>query len=242
MENADPIREPSEVGWWKERGLVAVGLTWSRASRYAGGNATTLGLTDEGRALVRELTRQRVLLDVSHLSDRAFDDLLEATDRPVMASHSNSRAVLTSTPEFRNAFSNLPSGLPPEVLLQRHLTDDQIRRIIERGGVIGLNLYKPFIDPALAKGQRPSVAQALAHVRHICRIAESVPSVADPRWHVGLGSDMDGGFSAEGLPNGINGPRDLVQLIEALAADGWSDGDLFNFACGNWVRLLNRVL
>lgn len=241
MENADPIRDPSEVRWWKDRGLVAVGLTWSRASRYAGGNSTTMGLTDLGRALVRELDRHRVLHDVSHLSDRAFNDLLEATDRPVIASHSNCRSILTSTPERRAAFDRHRSGLPADVLLQRHLTVEQVRRIIERGGVIGLNLFRHFIDPTLTDARRPSVEQAIAHVRHICRLAESVPGVVNPRWHAALGSDMDGGLSAEGLPQGINAPRDLRLLLEALAAEGWSDDDLFGFACGNWVRLLNRV-
>ena len=118
----------------------------------------------------------------------------------------------------------------------------RFRRILERGGVIGLNLFKRFIATGLFAGQRPSVARAIAHVRHICDIAASVPSVVDPRRHVALGSDMDGGLSAHELPEGINSPSDLGLLLEALAAEGWNEAALFDFTCGNWVRLLNRVL
>lgn len=217
MENADPIRSPDEIDWWRDRGLVAVGLAWARPSRYAGGNIVETGLSDLGRELVKNMDRLRIVHDVSHLSDRAFDDLMELTGRPVMASHSNCRALL---------------GDPAE---QRHLTDAQIRRIVERGGVIGLNLFSRFLDASVRESGRAPLESCVRHVEHVCLIAGD-------RRHIGLGSDMDGGFSADRLPEGIDRPADLVRLLESLRDRGWSDDDLAGFACWNWVRFFNRVL
>ncbi|MFN7021613.1 MAG: dipeptidase [Phycisphaerales bacterium] len=215
MENADPIRSPEDLGWWKQRGVCAVGLAWAKPSRYAGGNTTDLGLTDLGRALVREMDRLGVIHDASHLSDRAFRELCDLTDRPIIASHSNSRAILGDDAN------------------QRHLTDDQIREITRRGGLIGLNLYSKFLIPT-APGRRPdrdraTVLEALAHIDRICDLAGS-------RACIGLGSDMDGGFAADRLPEGIDLPRDLFRLAEALSAGGWSDEEIGGFAFGNWAR------
>lgn len=217
VENADPIRSPDELGWWRERGVVAIGMAWAKRSRYAGGNATSIGLSDLGRALVSQMDRLRIVHDASHLSDRSFDELQDATDRPVMASHSNCRALLGDAAD------------------QRHLNDHQIRRIVERGGVIGLNLFSMFLDSAARKTGRASLESCVRHVDHICEIAGG-------RSNVGLGTDIDGGFAADRLPQGIDRPADLVRLFEALRNAGWSDRDLFAFACGNWVRFFNAVL
>lgn len=220
IENADPIRSPEELGWWKERGVVAIGLAWAKASRYAGGNSTDLGVSPLGKELVREMDRLRIVHDVSHLSERAFDELLSLTARPVVASHSNCRALLGG----ENAANR-----------QRHLTDAQIRAIASRGGVIGLNLFAQFVRSGLEGAQRPSIDDAIAHVEHVCSLTGS-------RAHVGLGSDMDGGLSAARLPDGIDSPADLPKLLGALARRGWSDRDLRGFACENWVRSLAAAM
>lgn len=214
VENADPIRGPEELGWWVERGVVAVGLAWAKASRYAGGNGTELGLTDLGREMVREMDRLGVVHDLSHLSDRAMDELLGMTGRPVIASHSNSRALLGGGGFGEN---------------QRHLRDETIREIARRGGVIGLNLFSAFLRPALGDGGRGDVADCVRHIEHLCEVAGS-------RAHIGLGSDMDGGFSAARLPRGIERAGDVGALAEALSARGWSDEEVEGFAWGNWVR------
>lgn len=224
IENADPIRTPSELAWWKQRGVVAIGMAWAKSSRYAGGNTTHEGVSPLGRELVREMDRLGLVHDASHLSDQAFDDLCRLTDRPIIASHSNCRTLLG------------------EPTAQRHLTDEQIRTIAHRGGVIGLNLFAKFIDrrcgssldPAAPRElDRPSIDAAVNHVEHICRLTGS-------RHHVGLGSDMDGGFSAARLPQGIDAPRDLPRLAEALSRRGWSDDEVFGFACGNWARFWSQ--
>lgn len=221
MECADPIRTPDELDWWADRGVIAIGLAWARGSRYAAGNSepscsAPYGLTDPGRELIRRMDARGLIHDVSHLSDRALDDLLAATDRPVIASHSNCRALLDG-------------------VSQRHLTDDAIREIGRRGGVIGLNLVRNFIRTGLDRADpndRPTIDEAVAHVEHIA-------DLHGHRCGVGLGSDLDGGITGHDLPAGINAPRDFDRLAEALARRGWSDTDLEAFAWGNWARFFS---
>ncbi len=214
IENADPVRSPGELGWWVERGVVAVGLAWAKPSRYAGGNSTQLGLTDLGREMVAEMDRLGVVHDVSHLSDRALEELLGATDRAVIASHSNCRSLLGGGGVGEN---------------QRHLRDETIAEIGRRGGVVGLNLFSRFLRAGIGEGERATVGECIAHVEHVC-------GVMGHRRGVGLGSDMDGGFSAASLPGGINRPRDLGRLAEGLRGRGWSDEEIEWFAWGNWAR------
>lgn len=217
MENADPIRSPDELPWWKDHGLVAVGMAWAKSSRYAGGNSTTEGLSPLGHELVHAMDAIGILHDASHLSDRAFDDLCSCTNARIIASHSNCRAIVD------------PGGTN-----QRHLTDNQIRELVRRGGVIGLNLYSKFLAPGLMEAGRVSIAQALDHVDHICSLAGNTQ-------HVGLGSDMDGGFAADRMPAGLNGPSDLHLLAEGLKSRGWPDADIQAFALGNWMRVFGQT-
>lgn len=210
VEGADPIRSPEELAWWKGQGVVAVGLAWWKASRYAGGNGTDLGLSDLGRALVPAMDELGIVHDLSHLSQRATDDLLALTDAPVIASHSNCRALV--------AGEN-----------QRHLADATIREIARRGGVIGLNLCSPFLVSSGADGERATIADCVRHVEHVCEVAGN-------RVCVGLGSDMDGGFSALKLPEGIERPADCDRIARALLAAGWSEAEAAGFRYGNWLR------
>jgi membrane dipeptidase len=228
IEGADPIRSPAELAWWKARGVVAVGLAWWRASRYAGGNGTPAdspeaGLSAAGRELVDEIDRLGLVHDVSHLADRAFDELVERARGRVIASHSNSRAIM---------------GDPAN---QRHLTDAQVRAVVSHrgggggGGVIGLNLFSKFLSPGVAAGThaRATIDEAVAHVERITQIAGS-------RACVGLGSDLDGGFSAAALPEGIDLPEHYERLANALANRGWRDAEIEGFRWGNWARVLMR--
>ncbi len=215
MECADPIRGPAELQWWAERGVIAIGMAWARGSRYAAGNGAPScnsehGLTKLGRALVPEMDRLGIIHDASHLSDRALADLLALTSKPIMASHSNCRALLD------------PSN-------QRHLTDESIKAIASRGGVIGLNLYAKFIRKDLKEGDRPTVSEAINHVEHICQLVGHHRAV-------GLGSDLDGGFSALKLPQGISDPWGYQLLADELVRRGWSEERVHAFAWGNWAR------
>jgi membrane dipeptidase len=219
MENADPVASPEDLAWWVSRGVCMIGLAWARGSRYAAGNATPReqdgGLTVLGRELVREMDRLGVIHDASHLSDRALADLFEATERRIVASHSNCRSLLTE------------DGTPGN---QRHLSDDAVREIARRDGVIGLNLFSGFLAVGTGEEGRASIEQALSHVEHICHLTGTTR-------HVGLGSDADGGFSALRLPQGIDGPEGYAKLAEGLTRRGWSDEAVEDFAWRNWSRI-----
>lgn len=215
VENADPIRSPDELPWWVERGVVAVGLTWARPSRYSGGNLTPeLGLTDLGRAMIDAMDALGVTHDLSHLSDRAMRELLERTDAPVIASHSNCRAITD------------PSGKN-----ERHLTDGAIVEIGRRGGVVGINLFGVFLRPQ--GNGRATVGDVVEHIERVCELMGR-------RDGVGLGSDMDGGLSANDLPEGITRPRDIQKVLDALRDRGWSPREVEGFAHRNWASFFGR--
>jgi membrane dipeptidase len=222
IENADPVSAPDDLDLWRDGGVVAVGLTWMTRGRYASGNGVPsdepgAGLTDLGRAFVARMDELGLVHDASHLNDRSLADLFDATDRRVVATHSNCRALFDP--------ANPTSGGN-----QRHLTDDAIREIARRGGVIGLNLCSSFLDESCWKDGRASIDDCLDHVEHVCEITGN-------RDHVALGSDMDGGFSAARLPNGVDLPADLSKIAEALRDRGWSDAELAKFTHANWARV-----
>ena len=142
MECADPIADANDAAWWVGQGVRVVGLSWARGSRYAGGNATSEGLTPAGRSLVAALDDAGAGHDCSHLSPRAFDELLAATDGPVCATHSNAARLAGPNP--------------------RHLEDDQYRAIAARDGIVGLNLFRRFLRP---EGEA-TVEDCLDHLDH----------------------------------------------------------------------------
>ena len=113
---------------------------------------------------------------------------------------------------------------------QRHLRDDQIKAIGDRGGVIGLNLFSKFLVP----DGRATIDDCVAHVEHVCELMGH-------RKGVGLGSDADGGFAANALPVDLDHPRKYGALLEALRTQGWSDDDLQGFSWGNWMRVLDAT-
>jgi membrane dipeptidase len=125
-------------------GLRALGLTWARRTMVADGNleeGTGGGLTRFGRDVIRECARLGILIDVSHLSPAGFWDVLRLATGPVIASHSNARALCDHP---------------------RNLTDDQLRALAETGGVVGLNAYSAFVHPT-----EPSLDRLLDHAEHM---------------------------------------------------------------------------
>jgi membrane dipeptidase len=211
MEGADPIRSPDHVQPWFERGLRMVGLTWHRGTRYAGGNGTGDSLTPIGVEMVRALDAAGLAHDASHLSDAALDGVLEHATGRIVATHSNCRALLDEN--------------------ERHLRDGHIAAIVDRDGIVGLNLYSGF----LSRSGRATIEDCIHHVEHICKLVGRRDAVA-------LGSDMDGGFTPLDLPVDLDHPMKLDVLAEALRDRGWSDSDIAGFAHGNWRRFLEKLL
>lgn len=218
MEGADPIETPEQLDEWADAGVVAIGLTWARRSRYAGGNATPMndphiGLSPLGRELIPRIDARGIVHDLSHLSQRATDELLGLTDAVVMASHSNARSLM---------------GDRDDPKTQRHLADETIRETARRGGVVGINLLSDFLSPKVKRGDRAGISDVVAHIERVCELAGS-------RRHVALGSDADGGFGADRLPHGINGMSDLTRILDGLRDAGWSEADLEGFAWRTWM-------
>jgi membrane dipeptidase len=215
MEGADPILEPDDVGDWAAAGLRTVGLAHYGPGRYAGGTGTSSGLTQLGRALLPQLEAAGVALDLTHLSDEAFWQALDAFGGPVHVSHGNCRSLVPH---------------------QRQLDDDQIRAVAERDGVIGVALDAWMLVPGWVKGQsrREGVGldRVLDHVDHVCEVVGSTA-------HVGLGTDLDGGFGTEQSPEGLETVADLARLPTMLVDRGYAAGDIEAFARGNWLRWLS---
>lgn len=212
MEGADPIRSPEDVQWWREQGLRVAGLTWAIGTRYAGGNATGGPLTEEGIDLVAALDGAEVVHDASHLSDEAFEGLLQYAKGTIIASHSNSRTVLCSDSE-------------------RHLQDAHAKEIFTRGGVIGLNLCNQFLSKDFSESNTDaSLDDCIEHVLHFCELAGNNRQVA-------LGSDFDGGFSPQYLPKRVKHPKELINLERALKKAGFDEEDLASFKSGAWIRV-----
>lgn len=128
-------------------GVRAIGLTWNYANELAGGVLEPARLTPLGAQVVNGMNRLGMLVDVSHLSEAAFWDVLEISKSPVIASHSCCR-VLCKHP--------------------RNLTDEQIKAIAASGGVIGINFYSQFL-----KGPHASISDVIDHIEHVCAVAGS---------------------------------------------------------------------
>ncbi|PNY80792.1 dipeptidase [Deinococcus koreensis] len=205
MEGADPIRTPDDLPWWVEQGVRIVGPAW-RGTRYAGGTGVPGGLTPLGGELLDAMREQRVTLDASHLAEQAFWEAVERQP-DVIASHVGARA---------------------RVPTDRHLTDDMLRAIGERGGMVGLVLYNGFLQPGWRRGDPPStratLAAMLAHLGDVAGWA-----------HVGLGSDLDGGFGMREFPEGLDSAADLGRVADLAPAEHRA-----GVRAGNWGRWLTR--
>lgn len=127
-------------------GVVMLTLTWNGENAIGSGSQTDHGLSGFGREAVKELVRQGIVLDVSHLNDRGFWDLMEETDAPAAASHSNARALCPH---------------------RRNLTDGQARELARRGGLVGLNYYSPFLR---SDGRPADFEDVYRHAAHFLEL------------------------------------------------------------------------
>ena len=147
MEGADPVLRPDQVQEWYDAGLRIIGPAHYGVSPYAHGTGTEGGLFPQGRPLLKEMERVGMILDVTHLSDQCFDEAMDIYGGPVLASHHNYRALVPD---------------------QRQLTDEQIKRLIGRGAVIGPALDTWMLDARLGArrdARRRSRRQAGSHRR-----------------------------------------------------------------------------
>lgn len=216
MEGADAIISPDQLAEWRAAGLRLLGIVHYGSGRYAGGTGVESGLTGPGIALLAEMERLGILLDLTHCSDRAFWQALERYSGPVLASHNNCRALVPH---------------------QRQFSDEQLRAIFERDGVVGAALDVWMLDPYWTIGDRinekVSLAHVVDHIDYMCQLAGNSR-------HVAIGSDLDGGFGREQSPSDLDTIADMQKLIGLLAGRGYTDENIAAIMYGNWLRLLRQ--
>jgi membrane dipeptidase len=220
IEGAEGVREPAELEAWFERGIRIIGPAWDR-TRYAGSCYDPGPLTPAGRDLLDVWADLGGILDLSHLAEQAALQALDAFPGTIIASHANVRRLV-------------PHSRYPE----RQLSDEVIRRLIERNGVIGVVLANHFLKDGWTKGD-PKESVTLEHVvDHI----DAICQLAGDAMHVGLGSDFDGGFGLAQVPAEIESVSDLPKVGTALARRGYTEGDILKVLGDNWIRVLDGCL
>jgi membrane dipeptidase len=189
-------------------GVRSLCLTWNNRNEIADGVAETQtggGLTLFGRDVVREMNRLGMVIDVSHIAEKGFWDVLEISDAPVIASHSNSRAVWDHP---------------------RNLSDDQIKGIAQKEGVIGLNFVADFLG---VPGS--GLDQLMRHIDHICDL------VGDD--YLAFGSDFDG---TDNLLAGIKDVTIYPEIISYLKKRNYKDTTIRKICGENSLRVLQKIL
>jgi membrane dipeptidase len=220
LEGADSIVTPRHLEQSYAEGLRALGPVHYGPGVYGMGTDAEGPLTPRGRELLAEMERLGIILDVTHLSDAGLSDALERFSGPIWASHSNCRSLANWNRQF---------------------TDAQIKELLARDAVIGM----AFDAIMMVHGwthlrSKPQdfglrIERICDHIDHICQLAGSAR-------HVGIGSDLDGGFGTEQTPLDLDSIADLQSLSGLLAARGYSDADIEGIFHGNVVRFLRRAL
>ncbi len=216
MEGADPIVEVRDLPRWWERGLRIIGLTYGD-TRYGTGVRSGSaafrhgGLTAAGLDLLAAMADLGFIWDISHLAEEGIRQGLDAQFPRVCASHVTARALMPT---------------------DRHLSDDVIRALATRNGVVGLVLYNAFLEPRWRGDKTIAVildGQVRLHLEYLAGLAG---------WdHVGIGSDLDGGFGLAESPAEINTVADLNRIgtvVPAAARD--------RVLSANWLDFLRRSL
>jgi membrane dipeptidase len=218
MEGADPVVDPGQLEEWWAAGLRAIGPVHYGRGQYAYGTGVTGLFNRRGFALLREMERLGIILDVTHLCDESMAQALDYYGGPVLASHHNCRALVPG---------------------DRQLTDAQIRQLVEREAVIGAALDAWMLYPGWERGvtspEVVSLEAVVDHIDHVCQLAGNTR-------HAAIGSDLDGGFGTEQTPHDLNTIADLQKIAPLLAKRGYSDDDIDAVFYGNWLRFFREAL
>jgi membrane dipeptidase len=215
MEGADPIISPSQVGRWWDDGLRALGISHYGPSAYGHGTGCSGPLTPKGRDLLRAMDEVGMILDLTHSADESFWEALKLFRGPVLASHNNCRALVPG---------------------DRQYSDDQVKAIIERDGVIGavFDAWMLVPDWKLTQPNTATLASVMDQMDHICQLAGNAR-------HIALGTDLDGGYGTEQSPTDLDSIADLQKIPAMLQARGYSEADVKGVFHGNWLRLFEKA-
>lgn len=220
LEGADSILSWKHLERSRADGLIAIGPVHYGPGIYGHGTDDEGPLTPKGRELLKEMQRLGIILDVTHLCDESFWDALDHYSGPMWASHHNCRSLAD---------------------WNRQLADDQIKALVDRGAVIGMAFDAiMMVHGWVHKRSTPAefglkMEKICEHIDHICQIAGNAR-------HVGIGTDLDGGYGTEQTPMDLDSIADLHKLIAPLAARGYSEEDIQNIFHGNFLRFLREHL
>jgi membrane dipeptidase len=256
MEGGYAIDEKIEnVGRYYQMGVRYLSPAWSVSTSWAGSSGDevgkTRGLNEFGKQVIREMNRLGIMVDVSHLSDKAFWDIVNTSTRPVIATHSGCRAI-----------ANMP----------RNLTDDMIVALAKTGGVVNVIFYPEHIEPGYGakkkavdaeiaqlvqrasdaeKGDAAHKKMARDRVRReeflkrlppvsVVRIVDHIDHIVKLVGidHVGIGSDFDG---IQVVPADLKSVADLPNLTAELLRRGYSESDIDKILGGNMLRVMEAV-
>jgi membrane dipeptidase len=227
FEGADPIEENvGNLRNFYRLGLREIQLTWNYKNQVCDGiyERRNGGLTEFGKELIREMNRLGVLIDTSHINSKGLEDTIEMSTQPIYVSHTSSRALVDHP---------------------RNITDEQVRMIAKKGGVIGLCFLPQFISP-----ENATVDHVLDHLDHFVGLVGSD--------HVGLGPDFidycleimqdalkgmayDSGETFR-YPKGAEDMTMLVNVTRGMVVRGYSDRDVENILGGSMLRLIEKVI
>ena len=224
MEDGCPIGESLEnLEKLYARGVRMVGLTWDYPNALGAPNRnkalygenpdpftpdTTRGLTELGKAAVKKMNELGVIVDVAHLSDAGFNDVANITQKPFVASHANARALCRHV---------------------RNLTDEQLKKLADKGGVVGTTYVKWFLHEREAEGAQ-TLDCLIPHIKHIQKIVGIE--------HIAIGSDYDGMKNDIALCDASKAPL----LIARLEKEGFSTEEIEKITYKNALRVFKECL
>jgi membrane dipeptidase len=217
------------VGLYYRLGVRSIQLTWNGRNLVGDGcgeSETGGRLTGFGKSVVKEMNRLGMLIDVSHASESTFYSVMETSDSPVIVSHANSKALCDHV---------------------RNLTDDQIKMIAEKDGVIGICFFPSFIDL-----QKPSLGKLLDHIDHIANLVGTNNMSLGPDFidyaldifvpklkGAGEGTNYGSEFS---FPDEIRDVTCLPNLTRRLLGRGYSEEDIGKILGENLIRVYKQVV
>ncbi len=210
------IRDQAEekIQWLYDQGVRIASLCWNDENALATGvkGTVTCGLTEEGRKAVRKMDELGMILDVSHTNEKTFWDMVEVVRGPLIATHSNTRALCE---------------------VHRNLTDQQIMAIAAKGGVIGLNAARNFID---SNPEHQDALHLAAHCRHIADLVGVE--------HLAVGFDFMDFFEdhATSMGTDLTSALQAQNLIQGLRAQGFSEDECQAVGYDNALRVLRQTL
>ena len=219
LEGADSIVTLDYLEKSYDEGLRAIGPAHYGAGTYAQGTNGEGGIGVKGKDLLREIERLGLILDATHLNDESFWETMKIYNGPVWASHNNCRTLVDH---------------------HRQFSDKQIIELIDRKAVVGMALDAWMMAPNWIRGMSTPRALGVTlhtmidNIDHICQLAGN----AD---HVGIGTDLDGGFGTEQCPYDLDTIADLQKVPKMLQQRGYSPENIENIMFKNFIRFLERT-